>query len=331
MKTLVTGGGGFLGKAIVERLLARGDEVRVLARGEYPELAEMGAETIRGDVADAAVVERAVEGCDVVFHVAAKAGVWGTYDEFYQANVVGTKNIIDACKKHGVRKLVYTSSPSVVTDSEELLGVDESVPYPTKYLTHYPKTKAEAERLVLAANGNELATVSLRPRLIWGPGDTQLVPRIVERARSGKLRKIGTGKYLVDSVYIDNAAEAHLQAADALSIRSTVAGKAYFISQGEPVYVGDLMDRIVMAAGLEPIKGSVPPKLAYFVGWLSEVVYKALGKKEEPMMTRFLATQLSTSNYFNISAARNDFGYAPSVSIDEGIERLGVWLKSENI
>lgn len=331
MKTLVTGGGGFLGKAIVERLLARGDEVRVLARGEYPELAEMGAETIRGDVADAAVVERAVEGCDVVFHVAAKAGVWGTYDEFYQANVVGTKNIIDACKKHGVRKLVYTSSPSVVTDSEELLGVDESVPYPTKYLTHYPKTKAEAERLVLAANGNELATVSLRPRLIWGPGDTQLVPRIVERARSGKLRKIGTGKYLVDSVYIDNAAEAHLQAADALSIHSTVAGKAYFISQGEPVYVGDLMDRIVMAAGLEPIKGSVPPKLAYFVGWLSEVVYKALGKKEEPMMTRFLATQLSTSNYFNISAARNDFGYAPSVSIDEGIERLGVWLKSENI
>src|SRR5690554_4001860 len=158
MKTLVTGGGGFLGKAIVARLLARGDEVRVLARGDYPELAQMGAETIRGDVADAAVVDRAVEGCDVVFHVAAKAGVWGTYDEFYQANVEGTRVIIDACKKHGVQRLVYTSSPSVIGGAEDLLGVDESIEYPSTYLTHYPKTKAEAERMVMAANGADLAT-----------------------------------------------------------------------------------------------------------------------------------------------------------------------------
>ncbi len=331
MKTLVTGGGGFLGKAIVERLLARGDEVRVLARGEYPELAELGVETIRGDVADPAVVERAVEGCDVVFHVAAKAGVWGSYDEFYQANVEGTRAIIEACKKHGVQRLVYTSSPSVIGGSEALLGVDESIEYPASYLTHYPKTKAEAERMVIAANGDELATVSLRPHLIWGPGDNHLVPRIVARARSGKLRKIGTGNYLVDSVYIDNAADAHLQAADALSIGSVVAGKVYFISQGEPVNVGELMDRIVVAAGLKPIEKSISPGLAYFAGWLSEKVYGLLGKKEEPLMTRFLARQLSTAHYFDISAARADFGYAPSVSIDEGMERLAVWLQNEHV
>lgn len=331
MKTLVTGGGGFLGKAIVERLLARGDEVRVLARGAYPELEEMGAETIRGDVADAEVVDRAVAGVDVVFHVAAKAGVWGKYEEFYRANVEGTRVIIEACKKHGVNKLVYTSSPSVIGGSEDLLGVDESVEYPTRYLAHYPATKAEAERMVMAANGEELATVSLRPHLIWGPGDNHLVPRIVARARSGKLRRIGTGKYLVDSVYIDNAADAHLQAADALAPGSAVAGKVYFITQGEPVNVGELMDRIVVAAGMKPLERSISPGLAYFAGWMSEKVYGALGKKEEPMMTRFLARQLSTAHYFDISAAREDFGYEPTVSIDEGMERLAVWLKSEGM
>ncbi|MBA2664940.1 MAG: NAD-dependent epimerase/dehydratase family protein [Bradymonadaceae bacterium] len=328
MRALVTGGGGFLGKAIAAQLLARGDEVRVFARADYPELREMGAETVRGDIANATEVAAAAAGCDVVFHVAAKAGVWGPYEDFYRTNVEGTRAVIAACLEHGVKRLVYTSSPSVVSGDHDLLGVDESVPYPTHYIAHYPKTKAEAERLVRAANGPTLSTVSLRPHLIWGPGDNHLVPRIVARARSGKLRKIGDGRYLVDSVYIDNAALAHLLAAEHLTPDSPVAGKVYFISQDEPVDVGELMDRIIAAAGLPPVTRSVPPKLAYFAGWLSEKLYTALGKKEEPLMTRFVAKQLSTAHYFDISAAKADFGYAPTVSIDEGMERLAVWLRT---
>ncbi|MFU8802526.1 MAG: NAD-dependent epimerase/dehydratase family protein [Bradymonadaceae bacterium] len=327
MKVLVTGGGGFLGKAIVRLLLERGDEVRSLARSHYPELDEMGVDARRGDLSDAGDVDAVVEGCDAVIHVAAKAGVWGAYEGYYATNVVGTKNVLDACKKHGVPRLVYTSSPSVVFGTEPLLGVDESVPYPDTYLTHYPNTKAEAERMVLAANSDDLHTVSLRPHLIWGPGDNHLVPRIIARAKAGKLKKVGTGDYPVDSIYIDNAALAHLQALDALGPDSPVAGKAYFISQDEPVNVGDLVDRILKSAGLPPVQKSVPVPVAYAAGWMLETVYKALGKTEEPMMTRFVAKQLSTAHYFDISAAKRDFGYEPLVTIDEGMEQLGTWLR----
>ena len=331
MKALVTGGGGFLGKAIVKQLLKRGWEVRSVSRGEYPELIELGVESLRGDIADREVVEDAVEGCDVVFHVAAKAGVWGSYESYYQANVMGTKNIIDACRAHGVGRLVYTSSPSVVYGDDPLEGVDESVPYPPSYLAAYPETKAEAERMVLEANGEELKTVSLRPHLIWGPGDNHLVPRIVERARLGKLKKVGDGKALVDSVYIDDAARAHLLAADALEATGAPAGKAYFITQDEPVAVGELIDRILMSGGLEPVRAHVPAKVAYGVGWAMETVYKALKKEEEPLMTRFVAKQLSTAHYFDISAAKRDLGYQPELTIAEGMERLGAWIREELI
>ena len=331
MKALVTGGGGFLGKAIVRQLLDQGWEVSSIARGDYPELRKMGAETIRGDIADPAVVDEAVKGCDVVFHVAAKAGVWGPFESYYQANVVGTKNILDACRAHGVGRLVYTSSPSVVYGDEPLEGVDESVPYPASYLAAYPETKAEAERMVLEANSETLKTVSLRPHLIWGPGDNHLVPRIVERARLGKLKKVGDGKALVDSVYIDDAARAHLLAAKALKETGAPAGKAYFITQDEPVSVGDLIDQILQSGGLEPVKAHVPAKVAYGVGWAMETVYKALKKEEEPLMTRFVAKQLSTAHYFDISAAKRDLGYEPELTIAEGMERLGTWIREELI
>ena len=235
MNALVTGGGGFLGGAIVRRLRARGDEVRSLSRGRYPALRRPRRQQIQGDVADAGAVDAAVAGCDVVFHVAAKAGVWGRYAEYHRANVVGTENVLAACRRHGVRRLVYTSSPSVVFDGRDMEGVDESVPYPAHYEAHYPQTKAEAERLVLAANGPDLATVALRPHLIWGPGDNHLVPRILARGRAGRLRRIGRANKLIDSIYIDNAADAHLLAADRLAPGSPVAGKAYFISNGEPI------------------------------------------------------------------------------------------------
>ncbi len=216
MNALVTGGGGFLGGAIVRRLTARGDRVCSLSRGRYPALDALGVEQMQGDVADAAAVDAAVAGRDIVFHVAAKAGVWGPYAEYHRANVVGTQNVLSACRKHGVRRLVYTSSPSVVFNGRDMEGVDESVPYPEHYEVAYPKTKAEAERLVLAANGADLATVALRPHLIWGPGDNHLTPRILERGRAGRLRRIGRANKRIDATYIDNAADAHILAADRL-------------------------------------------------------------------------------------------------------------------
>ncbi|MDB5347411.1 MAG: 3-beta hydroxysteroid dehydrogenase/isomerase [Schlesneria sp.] len=335
MRALVTGGGGFLGKAIATRLRSSGYDVRSLARGDYPELATLGIECVRGDVADSAAVLAAARDCDVVFHVAAKAGVWGPYESYHLANVVGTENVLAACRQQQIPKLIYTSSPSVVFNGKDEAGIDESAPYPQGYLTHYPKTKAISERAVLAANGERrpngsvLSTVALRPHLIWGPGDNHLVPRLIERARTGKLRRVGSGKNLVDTVYIDNAAEAHFLAAQKLEPGSPLAGKAYFITNGEPVPLWDLIDRMLACANLPPVKKSISAKAAYAVGYLLEAIYKITGRRDEPPMTRFVARQLATAHWFDISAARNDFGYAPSVTIEEGLKRLAIWLRDQ--
>jgi nucleoside-diphosphate-sugar epimerase len=322
MNALVTGGGGFLGGAIVRRLRARGDAVRSLSRGHYSDLDPLGVTQFQGDVADAEAVAEAAAGCDVVFHVAAKAGVGGRYSEYHRANVTGTENVLAACRRHGVRRLVYTSSPSVVFNGRDMEGVDESVPYPTHYDAHYPRTKALAEQLVLRANGPDLATVSLRPHLIWGPGDNHLIPRIIRRARAGRLRRVGGASKLIDSTYIDNAADAHLLAADRLARGSPVAGKAYFLSQGEPVPLWGLVNRILAAAGLPPVTRSVPYGAAYAAGFVLEVAYALFCPRCEPPMTRFLARELSTAHWFDLSAARRDLGYAPGVSLDEGLRRL---------
>jgi len=326
MKVLVTGGGGFLGKAIVRLLLERGDEVRSFSRREYPELTKLGVKHCCGDLDDAAAVARSAAGCDLVFHVAAKAGVWGPYEEFYRANVVGTHNVIAACREHDIPRLVYTSSPSVVFNGRDMEGVDESAPYPEHFEAFYPQTKAEAEQLVIAANGAGLATVSLRPHLIWGPEDNHLTPRILERGAQGALRRIGKRECLVDTIYIDNAAQAHLQAAEHLSAGSSVAGKVYFISQGEPLPVWYVVDRILAAGGIPPVRGTISPRLAYAIGWSLEKIYALLRLSGEPRMTRFVARELSTAHWFDINAARNDFGYRPRVSIDEGMERLKAWI-----
>jgi nucleoside-diphosphate-sugar epimerase len=328
MKALVTGGGGFLGKAIVTLLRARGDEVRSFSRKPHPALAEMGVEHCRGELGDAEGLKQAAEGCDLVFHVAAKAGVWGPYEEFYKANVLGTKHVIDACRLHGIKRLVHTSSPSVVFDGSDMEGVDESVPYPEHFEAFYPQTKAEAEQLVLRANDQNLATVALRPHLIWGPEDNHLVPRILERGAKGALRKLGSRECLVDTIYIDNAALAHLQAADHLDVDSAVAGKVYFLSQGEPLPIWDVVNRILDAGGLPPVTRTISPALAYKIGAILEKVYGLLNLKSEPRMTRFVAKELSTSHWFDLSAARNDFGYQPEVTFDEGMECLRKWLKT---
>jgi len=322
MLALVTGGGGFLGGAIVRLLMRRGIRVRSLARGQYTQLDTLGVEQIKGDIGDLNSVHLACNACEVVFHVAARAGLAGRWRDYHAANVVGTQNILDACRKHRISRLVYTSSPSVVFDGRDMEGVDESVPYPAHYEAHYPRSKALAERAVLAANGPTFATVSLRPHLIWGPGDNHLVPRILARGRSGRLRRIGRGNKLIDSVYIDNAAEAHLLAMDRLAPGSPVAGKPYFISNGEPLPTWDLVNRILAAGGVPPVTRSVPAGVAWLAGAVCEMLYGVLWPDREPPMTRFLARELATAHWFDLSAARRDLGYEPRVSIDEGMRRL---------
>jgi len=259
MTVLVTGGGGFLGREVIELLLRRGLTVRSFSRGYYPDLEARGVMQVRGDLADADRVLEACLDCDLVFHVAAKAGLWGRYEDFYSANVIGTRNVIDACRAAGITRLVYTSSPSVVFNGEDMEGVDESVPYATRFKAAYPATKAEAEKMVLAANGSRLATVALRPHLIWGPGDTHLVPGILERGRAGRIRKLGDAPKRVDFTYVTNAAQAHLLAADRLSPGSPIAGRVYFISNGEPVVLWDFIDRLLETAGIPPVSKSVSP------------------------------------------------------------------------
>ena len=322
VNALVTGGGGFLGFAIVRALRTRGDTVRSLSRQDYPALRKLGVEQVRGDVADAAAVSAAAKGCDIVFHVAAKAGIWGAYEDYHRANVLGTENVIATCREQGIRRLVHTSSPSVVFSGQDMEGVDESVPYPTHFEAHYPHTKALAEQLVLKANSPTLATVALRPHLIWGPGDNHLLPRLIARAKAGQLRRIGTQRKLVDTVFIDNAAEAHLLAADALAPGAACAGKAYFISNGEPIALWNMVNQMLAVAGLPPVTRSVPVPVAMALAWAFETVARVSRSEREPRLTRFVVREMSTAHWFDISAAKRDFNYVPKVTTEEGLRRL---------
>jgi 2-alkyl-3-oxoalkanoate reductase len=323
---LVTGGGGFLGTALIKLLVQRGLAVRSLSRRVYPHLQELGVEQVPGDVADMQAVNRAVEGCQTIFHTAAKAGIWGSDQEYERTNVGGTHNVIAACRVHGSRRIIYSSSPSVVFNGRDLEGVDESVPYSARYEAAYPETKARAEQIILASNSPELATISIRPHLIWGPGDNNLLPRILARARKGQLRRIGRRDPLIDPIYIDNAAEAHLLAADRLEPGAAIAGRTYFVTQGETIPLWKMINHFLKAAGLSPVKRSVSLPVAFAAAGLLELTYVLCRRGQEPPMTRFLARQLSTTHWFNIDAARRDLGYHPRVSISEGLDRLEQWL-----
>ncbi len=328
MNTLVTGGGGFLGRAITEQLVARGDVVRTFSRGDYPFLQSLGVEALRGDIRDAAAVAAACRGIDCVFHTAAKPGIWGPWAEYYSINTVGTRNVLEGCRQHEVAALVYSSSPSVTFDGSAQEGVDESAPYPKRWLCHYPHTKALAEQLVLQADTpGRLRTVALRPHLIWGPRDGHLVPRLIARAKAGRLRQVGDGTNLIDMVYIDNAVQAHIDAGDVLREADPRAGgKPYFVSQGQPVRCWEWINEILGLAGLPPIDKRISLAAAYRLGGVCEGLYKLLGIGREPPMTRFLAAQLGRSHYFDIAAARRDLNYQPLVSTEEGMTRLADWL-----
>jgi nucleoside-diphosphate-sugar epimerase len=324
MKILVTGGGGFLGQALCRGLRARGHEVVSFNRGSYEALDAIGVHQVQGDLAQRDAVIAAAKACDAVFHNAAKAGAWGSYRSYHEANVVGTHNVIDACRTHGIDKLVYTSTPSVTHRATHPVegGTADTVPYGEDLKAPYAATKLIAEKLVLAANDASLATVALRPRLIWGVGDNQLLPRLVERAKSGRLRFVGDGHNRIDTTYVDNAAQAHFDAFAQLSSGASCAGRAYFISNGEPRSVREIVNGLLRAAGAPTVDKTIPFGVAYAAGMICESLWHVLPLNGEPPMTRFLAEQLSTTHWYDMGPARRDFGYVPQVTIDEGLARL---------
>ena len=326
MTILVTGGGGFIGRSIVRALLDRDEAVRVLCRGDYPDLRQWGVELHRGDIRDRDTVSRAVEGCDGVFHTAAILDLWGRYDDFFAINTLGTRHVMEACRKHRVPKLVYTSTPSVVHAGDAVSGVDESAPYATHFEAHYPATKALAEQEVLAADADTLSTVAIRPHLVWGPGDTSVLPRLVARAKAGRLRMVGPPQR-IDTTYIDNAVAAHLSAYHRLAPGSPIAGRAYFITQDEPLEARKFINDMLDAAGLPPVTRTTPARVARSAAAVAEGVWKALRLRSEPPVTRFLVSQLSTAHWYDISAARRDLGYEPQVSYSEGMVRLKAWAQ----
>lgn len=333
MKILVTGGSGFLGRHILQALRKEGlEQIRTLNRKPCEDLKDQGIEVIYGDLADDNAVDKAIKGCDVVFHVAAKAGIWGSYASYYEANVVGTQNVINACLNHHVKYLIYTSSPSVVFDGKPLVNVSEKIGYgDSSKMCPYAKTKMLAEKMVLKANSQQgLKTIALRPHLIWGPGDNHLIPTIIKAAQQHHLCQVGSGENWVDVSYVTNVAQAHLLALKELSKDGTaVSGKAYFISQGDPVQLWPWLKQLFIKLNIPQPLLKMPFLVAYLLGGLFEVIYKVLFIKKQPPMTRFVAKELSQDHYFDISAAKMDLHYVPQISNEEGVEQLVRWLKNK--
>lgn len=325
----ITGASGFIGGRLAERLLAQGRTVRVLARRSLPELEQRGAKIITGDLHDEAALHLGCAGAVTVFHVAGRVGVWGPADEFFRVNVGGTRHVIEACRSTGVPQLVYTSSPSVVYNGGHLAGVDESAPLCSHAPCAYPTSKAAAERLVTEADSRNLATVSLRPHLVWGPGDKNVIPRVLRLAEEGRLKIVGDGRNRIDCTAIENVVDAHLLAEAALGKSAgEIGGRAYFITNGEPVVLWDWINEILRGLDRPPITQHVPLSVAYALGAILETLWRFLGKKDDPPMTRFVAKELATDHWFNIDAARRDLGYQPRVSMAEGTMRLIAHLRA---
>lgn len=325
MKTLVTGGGGFLGRYIVEGLVSQGHEVAVLCRGNYPELRAMGVRLILADLADREAVKSACKGIQRVFHVASKTGPTGAYADFHRTNVLGTRHVVDACIAQGVDKLIYTSSPSVLVGFDDLSGVDERTPLPRKRLSAYQHTKMLAEQMVVAAHGRQgLVTTALRPHAIWGPRDTQLFSVLIERHRAGKLLRVGHGHNKISVSYVENAAAAHLQAADS----ERVGGKVYFVNEPEPVEMWPWIDGLFASIGLPPVQRQVSYGTAYALGGACEALSALVPWLGEPKLTRLLAAVCAKDHYFDTSAAQRDFGLSSPVPMAEAQRRFARYFRS---
>jgi len=321
LKILVTGGGGFLGRSICRQLAELGHQSIAFQRSEANDLRTSGIEARRGDICDLDGLIAAMATCEAVIHTAGKAGIWGDEREYHRINVDGTANVIEACRHHRVRHLVHTSSPSIVHSGGDIGGIDESLPIAGHFSAPYPASKAAAERIVLGANGAELLTVALRPHLIWGPGDPHILPRLAAKARRGSLALPGPDKR-VDTIFVENAARAHVLALTELTASARCAGKPYFVTNNEPLPQGEIIQRLLAAIGIEVRIRAVPVAVAMAAGTICEYTWRALRLRSEPPVTRFSVEQLATAHWFDTRAAERDFGYTPAWTIAEGLERL---------
>jgi len=330
-RVVVLGGSGFVGRALVQRLVADGIETAVVARKAFPEAEGLGVRFLSGDIGDADFLKNSLAGYDTVIHLASKTGIWVDKEEYHRTNVIGTQNVLDACHANNISALVYASTPAVVYQKDDLCGVNERTPYARNFLCDYAQSKAIAEKMVLAANSDALKTIALRPHLVWGPGDTNHIPRLLGQARCRQLKRVGDGHNLVDVTYIDNAVEAFILAAKNLHGSASGAGKPYFISQGEPVNLWNWLNKFFRRLDVPIVEESIPFQKAYLMGAFMERVFPLARIKREPCMTRFLAVQLAKSHWFSIENANRDLGYFPKVSTAEGINTILQWVNKNEL
>lgn len=327
-KILVTGASGFVGGAVSRLLVENGYEVLGTGRRDRPANFPDGSEYRRADLLNRQDVAALCDGVTGVVHAAAKAGVWGPEDEYRAANVETTRALLEAARSSGVEVFVFTSTPSVVFHGESIRGGDEAMPYGVNFPCAYPATKAEAEKLVLSAHSDSFQTLALRPHLIWGPGDPHLFPRVFERVDAGKLKIVGAGRNRVDLTYIDNVAGGHLAALESL-LEGRGGGKAYFLTQDEPVELWPFVNQVLKETGRKPLESRIGAGVAYGAGVVAEFLWRLFRINGEPPMTRFVAKELATDHWFSSRSAREDLGYKPTVSMDEGLKRYLEWLARE--
>ncbi len=329
MRVLVTGGSSLIGIGVATALTARGDDVVVHQRSRSDALAALPVQQELGDIRDVDVLVAAAGGCDAIVHLAAKVGVVGEWEDYRSINVDGTRNVVAAAQRRGIGRIVHVSSPSVAHGGEPIVGGAAEPPVLGRRHAWYPESKAMAELEALAATSDELGVVAIRPHLVWGPGDTQLVGRIVERAAAGRLALVGGGRALVDTTYIDNAVDALVAALDAVRPGAPCSGRAYVVSNGEPRMIRELVEGICGAAGVPFEPRSVSLRVGRSVGAIVERAWPLLRRVDEPPLTQFLAEQLGTAHWFDPRPARDDLGWTPAVSLDEGLGRLAAWYGAD--
>ncbi len=329
MRALVTGGGGFFAGHLIERLLQDGHDVRTvdLPERDTSGLEGQGAEVVKGDLREPEVCNRACMGIDTVFHLAALAAPFGPRDLFWSINVKATHNIIDACKKAGARRLVHVSSASAVCDGSDHIMADESLPYPERFFCHYSETKAASERRALAANGPDLEVVVVRPHAVWGPRDRTLFPRIIVRAKQGKLVQVGDGENEFSLLYVANGVDALLLAAEARA----APGKIYFAADDKPVILWSFIRAMLSELNIPEPGWAIPFRAAFALGSAMETAYEMLRLKGEPTMTRYTAVKLAKSHSYSIERARKELGFEPRVTIEEGLNRVYEWIDRDGL
>lgn len=329
MKVLVTGGSSMIGAGVAIALAIRGDDVVVQQRSTSAAVAALEIRQELGDIRDLDAVLAAAEGCDAIIHLAAKVGVIGDWEEYRSINVDGTRNVLTAARRLGVSRVVHVSSPSVAHGGEAIIGSSADAPVLGRRRAWYPESKAMAEIDALDAADERLGVVAIRPHLVWGPGDTQLVGRIVERAAAGRLALVGGGRALVDTTYIDNAVSALVAALDSLEPGARCSGRAYVVSNGEPRMIRELVEEICRAAGVPFAPRTVSLGVGRSLGAVVERVWPLLRRSEEPPLTQFVAEQLGTAHWFDQRPVRADLDWTPTVTIDDGLTRLAQWYAAD--